>query len=624
MKLLGFDIETFRDHFVFCAQMWDSDTKTLVSKHTLTDDGSVVASSTVTKIDELLKSADYIVSFNGKRFDLPVLQRLKDQTRASAGVPLKYVYADAQALISYDAHNNPLMRVWCTDAEWNKRHFDLLNNCLLRHSLKQWEMYEGLRIRELPYAPDAQLTDEMKKEIEEYCMYDVWAMMQLFWKYGYDHAHAGKTTLLAFIEMYKWWPADTPVKLDRTSQAFTGTLLYGKAKAIPPKHNQPLALFSMKGFQVPDEVKLTVGLIAKEADLKYETTYDGITYGKGGAHYMKPGHYRNVYAFDFSSLYPFIINHWQLLKTPEACRIYKEKSELRLAIKHKKKNNLLLQNMDSGIKLVLNAPTGAFRMKSNTSVMYDPAAGDAMCYIGQLLISELAFAQPERDNLIEVNTDSVFVIGDANVEKSRAMINYFHDKYGLTLEEEFIPQLYARDVNNYVIYDTNGNMTGGKGKAVSDLVNKNSNIAVYKEMFKALVQPSFVPNWLGYKWTDFIVKYHKSSASKYATIDGVPMQFKNYYFMWTTRECPDAKPIMFSRDLIDRKSGAIKARYGVWSQDMAELEKYFQFADFEQYKRDIDVELALWGREELVTTALDKARRRPIKSFSDIIEANYI
>ena len=335
MKLLGFDIETFRDHFVFCAQMWDSDTKALVSKHTLTDDGSVVASSTVNKIDELFKSADYIVSFNGKRFDLPVLQRLKDQTRASASVPLKYVYADAQALISYDVHNNPLMRVWCTDAEWNKRHFDLLNNCLLRHSLKQWEMYEGLRIRELPYAPDAQLTDEMKKEIEEYCMYDVWAMMQLFWKYGYDHAHAGKTTLLAFIEMYKWWPADTPVKLDRTSQAFTGTLLYGKAKAIPPKHNQPLALFSMKGFQVPDEVKLTVGLIAKEADLKYETTYDGITYGKGGAHYMKPGHYRNVYAFDFSSLYPFIINHWHLLKTPEDCLIYKEMSELRLEIKHK-------------------------------------------------------------------------------------------------------------------------------------------------------------------------------------------------------------------------------------------------------------------------------------------------
>lgn len=624
MKLLGFDIETFREHFVFCAQLWDSDSKTLVSKYTLTDNGSVVTAETTNEIDKLFENADYIISFNGKRFDLPVLQRIKNQAGASADVPLKYIYADAQALISYDAHNNPLMKAWCSEPEWNKRHFDLLNCCLLRYSLKQWEMYEGLKIRELPYAPDAHLTDEMKKEIEEYCMYDVWAMMQLFWKYGYDHAHAGKTTLLAFIEMYKWWPKDIPIKFDRSSQALTGTLLYGRAKAVPPKYNQPLALFSMQSFQVPDDVKIIIGLIAKQADLKYETVYDGITYGKGGAHYMKPGHHMNVFAFDFSSLYPFIINHWQLLKTPEACRVYREKSELRLEIKHKKKNDPLLQNMDSGIKLVLNAPTGAFRIKSAKSVMFDPAAGEAMCYIGQLIISELAFAQPDRANLLEVNTDSIFVTGDANVEKSRQMISYFHDKYGLTLEEEFIPQLYARDVNNYVTYDADGNMTGGKGTAVSDLKNKQSNIAVYKEMFKALIKPTFIPNWLGYKWTDFVVKYHKSAASKYAAIDGIPMQFKNYYFMWTTRECLDAKPIMFSRDLTDRKSGAIKARYGVWSQDMTELEKYFVFADFEQYKRDMDVELALWGREDLVTTALDKSRCKTIKSFNDLIEANYI
>lgn len=624
MKILGFDIETYREHFVFCAQLWDGDTKTLCEKYTLTDDGTAIPAQAINKIDKLFCNADYIVSFNGKRFDLPLLSRLRTQAQRTTNIPLKYMFADAQALINYDANNNPLASRYCAVSEWNKRHFDLLNNCLLRYSLKQWEMYQGLKIRELPYAPDAALTPDMKREIEDYCMYDVWATMQIFWKYGFDNAHAGKTTLLAYRALYEWWPKTLPFAFDRTSQVIASGILYNTLGPIPPKHNQPLALFSMKDFQVPDDVKLTIGLIAKAANLEFETTIYGITYGKGGAHYMVPGHHKNLFAFDFASLYPFIINHWQLLKTQQACEIYKQKSEYRLEIKHKKKNDPYLQNVDRGLKLFLNAPTGAFRMRSAYSTMFDPAAGEAMCYIGQLLISELAFSIPDKAGLVEVNTDSVFVTGDANVAKCREMITYFHDKYGLTLEEEYIPQLYARDVNNYIVYDKDGKMVGGKGKAVSDMANKASNIAVYKQLFAALIQPAFTPDWSGFEWRDFIVKYHKSSASKYATIGGEPMVHKNYYFMWTTRDCPNSQQIMFSRDLVDTKSGAIKARWGVWSQDIDELEQYAKYVDTEQYKRDLDVELALWNRADLVTTALTKEQRKSVKSFKDIVEASYI
>ena len=624
MKILGFDIETYREHFVFCAQEWDSSTKTLVSKHTLTDDGVSIPSSVLGKIDELFCGADYIVSFNGKKFDLPMLSRLRAQAQHTPAIPLKYMYTDAKALISYDANNNPRTRRYCAVAEWNKRHFDVFNNCLLRYSLKQWEMYQGLKIRELPYDPEAALTPEMKKEIEEYCMYDVWAMMQIFWKYGFDEPHDGKTTLLAYKALYEWWPKTLPFSLDRTSQVIASGILYNTLGPIPPKHNQPLALFSMKDFKVPDEVKMTLGYIAKAANLEFETVVNGITYGKGGAHMMVPGHHKRVFAFDFASLYPFIINHWKLLKTPQACETYRQKSEYRLEVKHKKKNDPYLQNVDRGLKLFLNAPTGAFRMRSTYSTMFDPAAGEAMCYLGQLLISELAFAVPERDGLLEVNTDSVFVTGDSNVAKCRAMISYFHDKYGLTLEEEYIPQLYARDVNNYVIYDENGKMISGKGKAVSDMVNKASNVAMYRQLFAALIQPTFTPDWSGFGWKDFVIKYHKSSASKYATIGCEPMKYKNYYFMWTTRECPNSSRILFSRDLVDTKSGAIKARWGVWSQDMDELAQYEKFIDTEQYKRDMDVELALWNRGDLVTTSLTNAQRKSIRSFKDIVEASYI
>lgn len=625
MKILGFDIETYREHFTFCSRLYDSDTKALVKKTCITDDGKCVDRARMAVISSLFDEADYIVSFNGKRFDLPVLAKIVSDLKRAENVPIKFIYHDAQALISYDANNNPIVKRHCRVDEWNAKHFDLLNNCLLRYSLKQWEMYEGLRIRELPYAPDAELTPEMKKEIDDYCDYDVESMMHIFWKYGWDKAHAGKTTLLAQREMLKWWPKDMPFAFDRTSQQIAAGIMYQTTQPIPPKTNQPLALFNLNDFNVPVDVKLTIGYIAKAPSIEFDTTYKGIQYGKGGAHYIKPGHHKDVYAFDFASLYPSTIISWQLLKTKSANDIYKDKRDYRLnEVKHKKKEHPELQHVDAGLKLFLNAPTGAFRIKNAYSTMYDPAAGEAMCYIGQLLISELTFACPDFSNVIEINTDSVFVKGEANIDACRKMISYFKDKYGLILEEEYMPEIYIRDVNNYIMYDKDGNVTGGKGQAYSDIVNKNSNIAMYRTLFKSLISENVVIDWETRPWQEFVVKYHKSAASKYAAIGDKPMEHKNYYFMWTTRECPNATTIGFSRELIDRKNGAIKTRYGVWAQDINDLEQYAKYIDYEQYRRDLDVELSLWHREDLVTTHLSKIQRKNVKNLGDLIRQEFI
>lgn len=621
MKILGFDIETYKELFCIVGIMYDTYTKEELWRRTIAAETSVT-SSDMDAIKAMFDEADYIVSFNGKRFDLPVLAGIDTDLKRSKSIPVKYVYSDAQALISYDEHNNSMAKRHCSVKEWNEKHFDLLANCLLRYSLKQWEMYQGLRIRELPYAPDAKLTDEMKAEIKDYCAYDVWAMMQIFWKYGYDKGVAGKTTLLAYRELVNMIPAGMSHAFHQTSQQIAAAVIYQSTQPVPPKTNQPLTLFSMHEFDVPDDVKLLIAYLAKAPSVEYETSYKGIVYGKGGAHFMRPGHHRNVYAFDFASLYPSLICRHSLLKTKDGNAIYKDKRDFRVNVtKHDKSRKLL----DMGLKLFLNAPTGAFRIKSSYSTMFDPAAGEAMCYLGQLAISEVAFKCPDFEQLLEVNTDSVFVTGEANVAACRAIIPIMKEQHGLDLEEEFIPQLYARDVNNYIMYDENGNITGGKGVAYSDMLNKASNVVVYKALFKSLIKPELdLTDWNKDNWQDFIVKYHKSAASKYAMIDGAPMEHKNYYFMWTTEDCPAAKHISFSRDVIDRKSGAIKARIGVWSQDMEELKQYAQYIDFNQYRRDLDVELELWGRTDLVTTHLNKIQRKNIKTLGDLIRKDYI
>lgn len=624
MKLLGFDIETYREHFCFVGKMYDTDTKNEIDSVTVTDHDGCVDRTRMAIIEHYFDQADYIISFNGKAFDLPVLAKLKSELERAPSIPVKFIYHDAQALISYDEHNNPLVKRRHKVRAWSAKHFDLLANCLLRYSLKQWEMYEGLRIRELPYNPDEHLTDEMKKNIDEYCAYDVYAMMQIFWVYGWNTPKANRTTLLAIRELFKWWPEDMPLSFDSQIQAICGGIIYHSYQPIPPKEVQPLKLFNLNDFKVPLDVKVIIGYFAKNPTVDIDGTYKGITYGRGGAHFIRKGHYNNIYAFDFASLYPFIIGHWQLLKTKSANDIYAGKRDYRLEVKHKKKGNPMLINVDRALKLFLNAPTGALRMRAQYNVMFDYAAGEAMCYIGQLLISELAFACPEFENLLEINTDSVFVRGEANIKACRDMISYFKDKYGLILEEEYIPEIYIRDVNNYIVYDKDGNVASGKGQAYSDITNKNSNIAMYDCLFRSVISDKPQLVWDKHPWQDFVVKYHKSAASKYAMINNEPMRWKNYYFMWTDRDCPDAVPISFSRNFIDCKSGAIKARFGVWSQDMTELEKYAKYIDLNQYRRDLDAELWVWGRPDLCETHLSKIQRRGVKSLKDLIQRDFI
>lgn len=625
MKILGFDIETFKEHFCFVGHMFDSETRTKIRDVLVTDDGSDITKSEFEKIEKAFDEADYIVSFNGKRFDLPILANVAYELSRRERFPVKYVYTDAQELIGYDINGNSFARRRSFATPWSHKHFDLLNNCLLRYSLKQWEMYQGLRIRELPFAPDAELSDDDKRTIDEYCAYDVFAMMSIFWRYGFDKPLPGRPSLLATREIMKWWPEGIPVAFDRTAQQLGAGIIYKTLGPVPPRSIQPLSLFDIESFEVPDELKDTIRNIAKNSDKDCDATFMGIAYGKGGAHYIKEGYHEDVHVFDFASLYPSIIERWGLMKTNGANEEYHKIKTKRIEIKHSKKNDPMLQNLDIGLKQLLNAPTGAFRVRNSYSTIYDPAAGEAMCYIGQLIISELAFACPEFGNLIEVNTDSVFVVGEANVTKCREMVNWFAEKYGtMILEEEVIPKIYIRDVNNYIMYDELGNVTGGKGLAYSDKKTKASNIAVYDSLFQSLILDHKKTDWTNRPWTDFIVKYHKSAASKYAMIDGKPMEHKNYYFLWTTRDCPAATTIAFGNTLIERKTGAIKARYGVATQDMSELEQWFRYVDLEQYQRDLDAELVKWERSDLTTTHYDKSQLKGVKTMKDIIERGFV
>lgn len=626
MKLAFFDIETFNELFCCCGITYDSEThKELDRFCARSADNGTIDECTMHQICEYFASADYIISYNGSRFDLPVLAKMKSDIKRMCYTTSNFVYEDGQALISYDDNRNPMTRNFYQVAEWNEHHFDVLNNCTLGKSLKQWEMYLNLPIKELPYQPMDHLTPQMKDEIIQYCFHDCWALSEVYWRFASGEQKTKYHTLPARKAILEHeWPSNLKFKFDRTAQAVAAGIIYQTNVPIPPKSTNPLDLFDLEEFDVPREVKDIIRLLAstvaitekQKKELAEKCVYNGIQFGKGGCHFIREGEQNGLYCFDVQSEYPRIINHWGLLKTPQALERWSEMMKRRFAIKGLKGTPEYKPDLDLGYKiLVLNALSGGFRIRSGTSVAYDPAVGEAMCYIGQLVVTELALACPNWEDVVEINTDSVFVKGEHNAEVLRKKAEQMLQKYDMLFEEEFIDRAYFRDVNNYGVYDKDGKLLDGRGLDYSDAINKNHEKAVVYELFDNLLRPELHLDWSKYEWTDFIYKWHKASSSKYAAFNGVPFEHKNYYFLWTTRECPNAGTIQFTNTLMDTRNGSIKSRYGIYAFDIKDLEPYKQYIDYTQYQRDLDENFWNWGRKDHIRTFLGDTKTRRAKGI---------
>ena len=626
MKLTFFDIETYRHLFCFCAITYDSENhKELGRTLVQSDENEIIHQSDIDKIDECFENSDYIISYNGSRFDLPILAKMKSDIKRLCCTSSQYVYTDAENLIKYDENRNPITRQFHWVRSWSAKHFDLLNNCLLGKSLKQWEMYLNLPIKELPYNPFGSLTEDQKKEVIDYCFHDVWATSMVYWRFGSGEQKTKYHTLPARKAILEAeWPSSLGFKFDRTAQAVAAGIIYQSNEPIPPKTSDPLQLFDLEQFDVPTEVKDIIKLLARtvaitekeKKELAEKCVYRGIQLGKGGCHYIVPGLHEGLYCFDVASQYPRAIEHWNLLKTPMALARWREMMDKRFSIKAKKGTPEYKPDLDLGYKvLVLNALSGGFRIRTGASVAYDPAVGEAMCYICQLCIIELALACPNFEDVIEINTDSVFVRGVENAKKLREKCEQMFTKYNMFFEEEFMDKAYFRDVNNYGIYDKDGKLLDGRGLDYSDAINKNHEKAVIYELFSNLVKPKLELDWGKYDWTDFIYKWHKATSSKYAAFKGQPFDHKNYYFLWTTRDVPEAGTIQFSNTLMDTRNGSIKSRYGVYAFDINDLEKYKDHIDYSQYQRDLDENFWLWDRKDLITTFLGDSKTRRAKGI---------
>lgn len=124
-------------------------------------------------------------------------------------------------------------------------------------------------------------------------------------------------------------------------------------------------------------------------------------------------------------------------------------------LKAKREGNKVLANTG---KLVNNTTYGAMLNRYNK--LYDPKMGRSVCISGQLFLTELAMqyiAKVPTVKIIQLNTDGIMVsLEEEDLPKLLAINDEWSERTHFQLEEDKIQKIVQKDVNNYVMVDTDG------------------------------------------------------------------------------------------------------------------------------------------------------------------------
>lgn len=163
--------------------------------------------------------------------------------------------------------------------------------------------------------------------------------------------------------------------------------------------------------------------------------------------------------FDVTSLYPSEIEIFGYSSRSQKNKdSYIDLLHMRKKAKHGlleesflKQFDLTNDDLKSGLKLPLNAYSGALRAKFNK--LYDNLQGFSICTTGQLLLLQLMHDLDKIPTLefVSANTDAVaYTIEEEYQPLAQKALDEWQEVTGLELEEDNVVKIIMRDVNNYV------------------------------------------------------------------------------------------------------------------------------------------------------------------------------
>ncbi len=340
------------------------------------------------------------------------------------------------------------------------------------YSLKQLEGFMGNAIKEtsVPFDIDRKLTDAEIEETVKYCKSDVYNTMQVF-MYTINEFNAQLSLIREF---------NLPLSYISKTQAQLASIILGAER---------VNLNDEWDIRVPDTIvidkhKYIVDWFLNEENHKYDasltTVINGVEHNiaLGGIHgaisnysyTCKKGEL--LIMADVDQLYPTIMIKYGLLsravKEPEKFKNILDTS-LRLKAEKKKKER-------EPYKRICNITYGAEGDKYNA--MYDPLHRNLVCIYGQLFIIDLLEKVESFTELIQSNTDGIFLkIKESDFDLLDDVVYEWEQRTGLHMSFDLYKSVYQKDVNNYIVVDFDGN-TKRKGGYVKELNELDNNLPI--------------------------------------------------------------------------------------------------------------------------------------------------
>lgn len=335
--------------------------------------------------------------------------------------------------------------------------FDIMPNPPI--GLKTLEGFMGSNIMEtsVPFDLDRPLTDEEIKETLRYCLHDVRetikvfeakreefdSQLQLIEAFNLEMSQFTKTK--AQLSAYILEAEKHPDRGDEFEFIMPKTLKLDKYQHIKDWYDNP----ANKRYKNDK---------GKKNQLEVEIAGVPHVLGYGGIHGSRDNYHAEgiILCADIASMYPALIIEYNLMsRNVESVAKYRQIRDERLKLKAAKNPK------QQPLKIVLNATFGTFKDQFNP--LYDKLMSNSICISGQLLLVDLIEKVEPYCELIQSNTDGIFMKVDnyENVAKIKEIAAEWEKRTRLDLEWDEFKKIYQKDVNNYILipeklYDEKG------------------------------------------------------------------------------------------------------------------------------------------------------------------------
>ena len=368
---------------------------------------------------------------------------------------------------------------WEFSSMFNKIHlnlYDVMPNIPV--SLKVLEGFMGNNIHEtsVPFDINRKLTTQELNETIDYCRFDVLNTIEVFMK--------RKNEFDSQMQLVKTF--NLPLSyLGKTQAQLAAIILGAKKKRFNDEWNIRLPHTAQLGrYKAVGDWFLDKGNHCY--DCKLDTEICGLTHtiAWGGIHAgVKKYHYQCkphevILDIDVDQLYPTLMIVYGLLsravEEPERFKNVLDTS-LRLKREGKKKER-------EPYKRICNITYGAEGDMFNP--MYDPLHRNLVCVFGQVLIIDLLEKIEDLIELLQSNTDGIFIkLNRSDIPELKRRVEEWEKRTGLKMSYDEFTAMYAKDVNNYIAVRADGSYHC-KGAYVKELNDLDYDLPIVNEAVK--------------------------------------------------------------------------------------------------------------------------------------------